>query len=312
MIQHSQETYEYRDMLRENGYLKLGLPISGADIDPLFDQFRDFSELAWADDESGKELIEAMNYSIDARPDDADYFLVHRRVGEPNMFSARSTIGTENKDVAHIGPRSRELAHARLGKRMPAVMSQFLDSCVELHEAVKTTVRPVYKALGMEHIMLAENPSDDIHMVRVLRYLGTSATHKADLHFDRSVSTFAAWESSPGLVGTPGNNAFGNSSLSVRELDTMASRANTSPINHVTNEGKFFLGAGYNRLPQNIHEQNGTLPLLAHGVVNVESDAERDAVVVFMNPRIGFEPYTVPSKEETGWDELAKHLETAA
>jgi len=308
MAKASAEADYYRDMLREQGYVDVDFSIQGADIDPLFEQFRELSELAWAPDGSGKAIVDAMRYTIPGRPEDADYYLVHRRKGEMNMFSRDPTPGKENKDLAHFGPRSRAVAQAKLGSRMPAVVRQFLDSCVELHEATKTSVRPVFEALGISEIMLAEHPEDDIHMVRVLRYLGTVATHRANLHFDRSAATFAAWESSPGLIGTPGNNAFGQASLTTEDLQALTERADASPIEHVSGKGKLFLGAGYNRLPSTVHEHNGPLPLLAHGVVNEASDEERDAVVVFMNPHLGFSPYAVPSLEETNMDMLSRQL----
>ncbi|GEM_PF-5375738 len=298
----------YRDMIREQGYVDLDFPISGADIDPLFEQFRELSELAWARDGSGERLVEAMHYVIPERPEDADYYLTHRREGEINLFSRDTTPGKENKDLAHFGPLSYALARAKLGNHMPEVMRQFLDSCVELHEATKTSVRPVLEALGIDKIMLAENPHHDIHMVRVLRYLGTSATHKADLHFDRSAATFAAWESSPGLVGAPGNNAYGQASLNPEELEHLIAQADASPIEHVSGKGKFFLSAGYNRLPQAVHEQNGALPLLAHGVINEAPEEPRDAVVVFLNPHRYYKEYTIPPLHETGLSTIQQHL----
>ena len=308
MARVAAEVDYYRDMIREQGYVDVPFPISGADIDPLFDQFRELSELAWAPDGSGKELVDAMHYVVPERPEDADYYLTHRREGEVNLFSRDKTLGKENKDLAHFGPRSYAIAEAKLGSRMPAVMRQFLDSCVELHEATKTSVRPVFEALGIDQLMLAENPDDDIHMVRVIRYLGTKASHKADLHFDRSAATFAAWESSDGLVGAPGNNAYGYAALSSEDLDSLMAQADASPIKHVSGQGKLFLCAGYNHLPQSVQERNGALPLLAHGVINKASDEERDAVVVFMNPHVGCTDYVVPPLHETGLSTIQEYL----
>jgi hypothetical protein len=310
----------YITSLLSEGYASVPINVSGADIDPLFQQFREFAAIAWPEREegesddaftkrqaAGQELVEAMHYKIPERPNDADYYMIHRRVGEDTPFSR--TAATENKDVLHTGPRTLSTAQERLGKRMPGAMQALLESCVELHEAVKTSVRPVYRELGIEDIMLAEDATNDIHMVRVLRYLGTNATHKADLHFDRAVATMAVWESSPGLVGTPGNNTLARP-MTQAELDAMTAKADASPINHVSGEAKFFLGAGYNRLPRDIHDNNGTLPLLAHGVVNQESSEERDAVVVFMNPHLGIEDYVVPSKAETSMTHLRASLES--
>lgn len=308
MSQTNIEANAYREQLREQGYISVPFGIDGSSIDPLFEQFREFSELAWAPDGSGRDLVEAMHYKVEERPKDADYFMVHRRVGEVNPFNPDRSACTENKDLAHIGPLSRRLANERLGKRMPAVMREFLDSCVEIHEETKRVVRPVFRALGIEDLMLAQDPEKDIHMVRVLRYLGSTATHKADLHFDRAAATLAAWESSPGLVGAPGNNSIGNSSLSASELESVAAQANATPLDHQSGQAKFFLSSGYNRLPDSVHRRNGYLPLLAHGVINEQPEEERDAVVVFMNPHLGVKDYVVPEPWETGLDDVYAHL----
>lgn len=314
----AEKTYAV-DLLRD-GFVGLPLDISGADIDPLFQQFREFSAIAWPEREEGEsaegftarqtfglELVDAMHYKVPERPDDAEYYMIHRRVGEKTAFNRMPA--TENKDVLHIGPRTLSTAQERLGRRMPGVMKNLLEGCVEVHRAVKESVRPVYRELGIENLMLAENPMDDIHMLRVLRYLGTNASHKADLHFDRSVATMAVWESSPGLVGTPGNNSLGRP-MTRAELDAMTAQADASPISHVSGEGKFFLGAGYNRLPQEVHDRNGNLPLLAHGVINQDSSEERDALVVFMNPHLGVKDYVVPSKSETSMHHMREILDS--
>lgn len=306
------------DKLRAEGFTAVPLDIGGADIDPLFDQFREFSAIAWPDREpgeseaafasrqaAGQALVEATHYKVPGRELDADYYMIHRRVGESTEFSR--TAATENKDVLHTGPLTLQYATERLGRKMPGAMKALLESCAEVHEAVKRSVRPVFRELGIEDVMLAENGLEDIHMVRVLRYLGTNVTHKADLHFDRSTATMAVWESSPGLVGTPGNNALA-APMTSAELEAMIDQANASPINHASGEGKFFLGAGYNRLPAAVHDRNGNIPLLAHGVVNEQSDEERDAVVVFMNPHLGVEDYVVPSKAETSMTHLRDAL----
>jgi hypothetical protein len=300
---------EYRAMLREEGYINVEFGIDGNNIDPLFDQFRELSELIWTPEGTHFDLEDALHYTIDERPKDADYFMVHRRIGEINPHSPDRAVGTDSKDLAHIGPRSMQEAKAKLGKRMPKVMREFIGSCLEIHEVTKQAVRPVYRALGMEDLMLAKNPENDIHMVRVLRYLGSTTTHKADLHFDRAVATVAAWESSPGLVGAPGNNSIGDSRLTPGDLIDTIAAANASDLIHESGKAKFFLAAGYNRLPdEEVFEKNGPLPLLAHGVLNQDPNEERDAVVVFMNPHLGVKGYVVPSPEETGLSDVYGHL----
>lgn len=186
-------------------------------------------------------------------------------------------------------------------------MRKLLNSCTELHEAAKTSVRPVFKVLGFEAALLAPDSLADQHVVRLLRYLGTAAQLKAGLHFDRSWATLAAWESHPGLIGTPGNNAQ-RRSLDIQELEITAATALEKPITHRSGSAKLFLGAGYNRAPDAFYNLNGELPLLLHGVLNEQPDQERDAVVIFMHPPANLPGYIVPGEGETGLEAVHAHI----
>jgi hypothetical protein len=199
------------------------------------------------------------------------------------------------------------LAEQRIGGILPKIMHSFISSCVELHEAAKTGARPVFRALGIEQAMLAKDRLQDEHVVRLFRYLGTSAALKADLHFDRSAATVAAWESHPGLCGVPAQNAQ-RRSLDIQELDARAEAAVQTPINHRSGMAKVFLGAGYNRFPDDLYGQNGQLPLLLHGVVNERPAEERDAVVVFMHPPANYPGYSIPTPSETGLEDIREHI----
>lgn len=60
----------YRDELRETGYVSLDFPLQGADIDPLFEQFREFVSLT--EDRQNEKLLDALHYKVLERPQDAE------------------------------------------------------------------------------------------------------------------------------------------------------------------------------------------------------------------------------------------------
>ncbi|HET9173792.1 MAG TPA: hypothetical protein VFN56_00755 [Candidatus Saccharimonadales bacterium] len=298
----------YKDMLRTNGFVSVDFGISGADIDPLFAQFNELTDIAFQPDGSGKALIDAFHYTIPGRPNDADYYLTHRIKGDINPYNQTGISGTDEKYLAHVGPLTLAYAHSQLGRRMPIVMRRFIELCLVLHEEAKRSAEPVFRALGIADALLAKDSTEDIHMVRVLRYLGTQATYKAGLHFDRSVATVAAWENKPGLVGAAGHNGHLRT-LDIHEADHMAATATTTPIAHRSGQAKVFLGAGYQHLPTEHRDANAFMPLLLHGVINDTPGEERNAVVVFMNPHRFFKGYSVPnSAHETGFDEVRNYI----
>jgi len=199
-------------------------------------------------------------------------------------------------------------------------MRTLISQCTELHQAVKTSVRPFLEALGVDQYMLAPKglEADDIHLVRVVRYLGNSALQVpgkptlddqlAELHFDRSRFTAAVWESSSGLVGTPANNATGNQTITVEELDLYAQKALATPIRHRSGQIKLFTGAGYNLMPEDVRQESGNLPLLLHGVQDDHPGEERDAVIVFINQHLGVKGWQVVDKTETGFEQVREHV----
>lgn len=289
------------EQIRENGFVTVSFGICGADIDTYFTDFREFLDIC--EEPGGQKFADALAYSIPGREDDGTYWVQRRRLGEKNPFeSIDRAPATESKDTAHVGPQSIEIARLRLGAEMPKAMARFLEGCTEIHEAAKSSVRPVFSALGIENIMLAKDRMKDVHLVRPLRYIGTTALHQAGLHFDRSKFTLAPWESKPELVGAPGNNGF-LEPISIDELDELAATANNSVIDHQSGSAKLFAGAGYNRLDKGLRDASGNLPLLLHGVINRVPEEERDAVVVFMNHHVDVLG-SVARPDETGFNEV--------
>jgi hypothetical protein len=319
MVTAGAERDYYIDKLNENGYVSVEFPVSGKDIDPLFGAFRDVLGEVYDEDgrvvKGGQDIIDAFKVEVPGRPGDGRGFIEQRRVGLVSTNEIGRDPGTDNKDQLHFLPWSEEQIYRRFLHRggAPQSVRTLVRQCVELQQAVQTAVRPVTRALGVEDIMFAPKGMEDrnVHILRVIRYLGSAANEGvfiapdplAELHFDRSKFTAAVWESASGLVGTPGNNAFGNPNLSVEEFDAMAERALAHPISHISRQAKFFAGAGYNRLPHPLLPASGNVPLLLHGVTDDNPGAERDAVVMFMNQHAagGMNDWVVAPKSETGF-----------
>jgi hypothetical protein len=286
--------------------------MNGADIHDLFKDFAELTDLVWDEKQPRPDLAAALKYPVPGQEERADYFMDMRIPGATSKHTPRRAAGTDSKYILQAGPASEAIARQRLGRQMPAVMQRVLENCMEVHRVAIASVRPIFRELGVQDSMLApEFPMDDIHVVRLLRYLGTAAVshkeHKAELHFDRSAFTLAVAEDQPGLIGAPGNNAY-LSPLSHEQFQAMEAQTNSSPIAHTKSQAKFFLGAGYNHLPNTTREPNGYLPLFAHGVKNDNPSQERFAVVVFMHPHREFHDYSTPGVEETGFNELEQHI----
>ena len=300
------EREHYIERLNENGFVTVKFGLNGADIDPLFAHFNEFVDLCNTDPR-GEEFRDAMTLLVRGREEEGDYWLLSERVGVPNPHIGGDPT-TEDKDTAHVGPKSVAQAEATLGRKMPGVMREFLKGCIEVHEATKKAVRPVFDALGVTEPLLAKDGMEDIHVVRVLRYLGTQATHQAEPHFDRSKFTAAVWESHPGLFGAPGNNGI-SYPVSVAELEEASAQAHNSPITHHSGWAKVFAGAGFNHFQRDVAPEVPRLPLLLHGVTNERPGEERNAIVVFMHQREGVVCAPVYRLGgETGFDSVRKRL----
>lgn len=298
----------YQEQFVERGYVSVPFDMQGSDIDQVFDQFREVLSLCY-DDAPDNRFVEALAYKPPNRSAGGDYWIDKRRKGEINPYSANPAPATEDKDCVHIGPRSYERAHNRLQGNggVPYVMRAFMDTCVELQQEARKSVRPVFKALGLEGTMFAQDPLDEEDVVRTLGYPATSEPTLAELHLDRSAFTLAPRETHPGLAGAPGNNGL-RQSLSLEELDTMAERAHVSPIKHTNRQAKLFAGAGYNRLPESVHANTDPLPLLLHKVDNKLLNTWRGAVVIFMHPPAYTPGYIVPSSSETGFADIRARI----
>ena len=288
------------EAVKHDGFGAVEFDMGAQDFDDVRHRFQTVIDDAAGP--GGQKIIDALTFQLEDRPDDGDYYLHKRVPGDTHPMHTDRAPGTEHKYTLHYGPLSVAYARRVFGRAVPRSLGLLFASCGEIHEHTKQAVRPIYEKLGIAGVMLAENPADDVHIVRLLKYLHTDeAKLKAALHFDRSVATVAVSESKEGLIGAKGQNR----NVTAQELDEAASNAYNNPLVHYENEAKFFFGAGYNNLPRKFRNPN--LPLLLHGVNNLEPDQERDAVVVFMNPRRGF-THIVPGQEQTGFVEVRAHI----
>lgn len=312
----------YVESIQRNGFVPVQIGVSGADIDPLFASFRTvLHDIYDEQSQYGQDVIDGLNVSLPERPRDSVGFISQRRIGQINPYEIGRPPATDDKDVLHFTPQTVEYFTEYMKGRggVSDAIRSLLDQCVELHETVKSSLRPVYAALGVSDYILSPRGYEhmDVHHVRLIRYLATTATESphfkahdslAQLHLDRSKFTAAVWESSTGLVGAPANNVYGTPDLTLEKFDEAAERALATPIQHRSGQIKLFAGAGYNRLPGEIRKASGDLTPLLHGVTDDKPGEERDAVVVFMNETNLHTDCSVPPQEETDFELIRQQI----
>lgn len=311
------------DQIHHQGFISVEFGVSGADIDPLFTTFRGvLDEVYGQKTQRGQDVLDAFAVIDPMRPHDSKGFIEQRRVGEISVYEGRSP-GTDNKDVLHFTPLSaiQVRDHLRTRGGTPKIVDSLINQCMDFHEAIKASVTPVLKILGLDQHMVAPEGDEllNVHLLRIIRYIGTRASDEnvfiardelAELHLDRSKMTAAVWESYPGLVGAPANNQIGDPNLTVEQLDAYAEQALANPITHHSGFIKLFAGAGYNHLPQELQDRSGNLPPLLHGVTNeVPEGEERDAVVFFMNQTTRYNHWTPTATQETGFGDIRAAVE---
>jgi hypothetical protein len=311
---------------KKEGETSMGsLENSGADIDPLFSSFAEvLHDMYDEPGEFGQHMTNAMHAIAGQRIDDSAGYITHREKGVLNPFEVISTPSSEDKDVMHFTPQNYLQAHEYFRTRggLQLAARGLLEHCNDLYEETKKAVAPALGALGLSPYILAPGSAVDqnVHLMRLLHYpprsldelLSCPEDARAKLHFDRSKLTAAVWESAPGLMGIPANNAYGQKNLLVDELESMAAQAVINPIDHHSGQVKLFAGAAYNRMPEDLQIVSGKIQPLLHGVLNGQPDENRYAVVVFMNEHLGISSTStiagggVPTKAETDYDELYK------
>ncbi len=279
--------------LNWRGYIPTGIDVSKEDINGVVQKYLGFLTL-------DERHHDATKFYLTDRGD-GDFGQYTRVAGNVEERGARP----DNKDIFHFGSMSRQVIESRLGfGQMPKPMREFLDDTEALFWAgqqAKHDMLMVMDAWGAKLSDVLQPETETMNdVLRLIAYYDNEDV-LAKGHFDRSVTALAIGESHPGLRMTPGQNGI-KVDADQRYMDRLESRL--EPVEHKSGEAKFFLGAGWNRLPEDVKGKHWEdLPLAYHDVVNtgqkVDERVMRWAVVMFNNPHLGFKNYTVPTQPET-------------
>jgi hypothetical protein len=282
---------EFRESLKEKGFSEVAIDLSKSDMSSVIENYINFLEL----DES---------YFDETR-----YFLTDRGDGDFGQF--RRTAGTnsdrgvvlDNKDIFYFGASSRQVLEARLHNKLPNSLRCFYRDAEEIFWTAERAKLDALDELDILHMGLRKVMMDERHLMNdVLRLIAyyPDQNKLAKGHFDRSVCTLAIGESHEGLRIAPGQNGIvcDISEEYMAQLD-----ASLQPVTHINQEAKFMLGAGWNRLDSHLRFGNQEMPLGWHDVIpsdkTVSERVMRWAIVLFANPHLGIDTYSVPSAPET-------------
>lgn len=285
------EHLKIRENLYEKGYAPVGIDIGTSDLQTAMDRYLAFLEI-------DEEFQKITRFDLSNRGD-GDFGQFKREAGKTGV---RGTV-QDNKDIFHFGSMTRQVVEARLTGSLPNEIKDFLEAAEEIYwagqRAKKTALQQLdYCNVGLIGIMQPETETIN-DVLRFIAYYPNEGK-LAKGHFDRSVTTLAIGESHEGLRITAGQNGL-RINADTNYMDRLD--ANLQPITHTDREAKFFLGAGWNRLPDYFRIGNENQQLAWHDVVpsekTVDDQVMRWAIVMFSNPHLGYDDYTVPSRAET-------------
>ncbi len=283
-----------RESLVEKGYMPVGVDIGYSDFEQAMERYLAFLE-------------------IDEKYHDATRFYAGGNVNydfgqfrrQPNTESHRGVV-LDNKDIFHFGSQTRQVVEARLTGALPKDMKDFLDIAEDIfwesHRSKRAALEVIdsYQA-GLVGICLPET-GEIRDTVRFIAYYPSDDGILAKGHFDRSMATIALAESHPGLRIAPGQNGL---HIDADEVYLKNLEANLQNVEYAEGQGKFFLGAGWNRLPEYYRFGNHDLPLGWHDVVKTDQQINdqlmRWAIIHFINPHAEFVTANtlVPTPAET-------------
>lgn len=280
-----------RENLYEKGYAPVGIDLGKSDLQTAMNRYTAFLEL----DEN---LHDITRFDLTSRGD-GDFGQFRRTAG---TYGRRGKMA-DNKDIFHFGSMTRQVIESRLSGKMPVEMKDFLEAAESIYWAGQRTKKQSLEELdcfdtGLVGVMLPERETVN-DVLRFIAYYPNEG-QLAKGHFDRSTASLAIGESHEGLRIAPGQNGL---RLDCDEAYMDQLNSSLQAVQHNEREAKFFLGAGWNRLPGYLKVCNEDRPLAWHDVVpsdkTVDSQVMRWAVVMFMNPNLGFEDYIVPTQPET-------------
>lgn len=280
-----------RESVFEKGYAPVGIDLGKSDLQTAIDRYMAFLEL---DDK----YHAITRFDLTDRGD-GDFGQFTRI---PGANGRRGTV-VDNKDIFHFGSMTRQVIESRLEGVMPKDMKDFLNAAEEIYWAGQRTKKQTLDTLdcyqtGLVGIMQPERQTIN-DVLRFIAYYPNDG-NLAKGHFDRSTATIAIGESHEGLRIAPGQNGY---KIDASESYMQALDESLQPVEHREREAKFFLGAGWNRLPDYLKTFNEDMPLAWHDVIpsdkTVNQQVMRWAVVMFMNPNVAFDDYIVPTQPET-------------
>ncbi len=285
------EATTLQENLTQNGYAPVPIDLDKSDLDDAVTKYIAFLELE-------PTYRQATVFELTDRGD-GDFGQHKRAAGQ---LAVRGAL-TDNKDIFHFGSMTRQVVEARLAGEMPQPLAEFLDAAEHIYWAAQRTKRNALEQLDVNGVGLAETMQPATATINdVLRFIAyyPNQGSLAKGHFDRSVTTLAIGESHPGLRMAPSQNGL---RINVDESYLEGLESQLRPVEHHPGEAKFFLGAGWNRLPADLRRGQEDLPLAYHDVVQtglkVGQKVMRWAIVMFSNPPLDFENYAVPSPAET-------------
>lgn len=287
------EILNVHENLYEKGYVPVGIDLGKSDLQTAIDRYSAFLEI-------GEEYHELTRFLSTPRGDGD--FGQYRRVS--GGHGERGEVA-DNKDIFHFGAQSRQVIEARLQGALPTDMKNFLDVAEEIYWAAQRSKRQTLQELDYYQMGLVGIMQPEVGTINdVLRFITYYPNEEklAKGHFDRSTCTLAIGESHEGLRIAPGQNGL---KIDANEKYLAYLEEHLQPVEHIDREAKFFLGAGWNRLPMQYNSggRNDDLPLAWHDVVpsekRVDDKVMRWAVVMFINPYVEMDRYVVPTPAET-------------
>lgn len=285
------EVLHVHENLYEKGFVPVGIDLGKSDLQTAVDRYTAFLELDGA-------LHEKTQFYISDRGD-GDYGQYTRIAGSEGERGAVP----DNKDIFHFGSMSRQIIESRMSGDMPLEMKDFLDVAEEIFWAGQRSKRKILDELGSSKTgLIGILQSERNTLNDVLRFITYYPNEEklAKGHFDRSTCTLAIGESHEGLRIATGQNGL---VVNANEKYLADLEARLKPVEHKSGEAKFFLGAGWNRLPKSIKSGYEELELGWHDVIPSEKQVDekvmRWAVVMFINPYTEMREYIVPTPAET-------------
>lgn len=285
------EKLALRESIFEKGYAPVGIDLGKSDLQTAMDRYLAFLEL---DDSFHK--VTRFNLTNRGDGDFGQYTRVAGRTGDRG-------VQVDNKDIFHFGSMTRQVIEARVSGGLPTEAKDFLDAAEEIYwagqRAKKQAIEELdYFEMGLVGVLSPETETINDVLRFIAYYPNQGALAKG--HFDRSTATLAIGESHEGLRIAPGQNGY---KIDADESYMTGLERSLQPVTHNEGEAKFFLGAGWNRLPDYLRLGNEDRPLAWHDVVpsdkKVDETIMRWAIVLFINPHLGFHDYVVPSQPET-------------